>query len=34
MKRTLLLALAGGAFVAALAYTAAPAYAHHSFAAT
>ena len=34
MKRTLLLAMTGGAFVAALAYTAAPAYAHHSFAAT
>ncbi len=34
MKRTLLLALMGGTFVAVLAYTAAPAYAHHSFAAT
>jgi len=34
MKRTLLFALTGGAFVAVLAYTAAPAYAHHSFAAT
>src|SRR5437016_11040903 len=34
MKRTLLLGLTAGAFVAALAYSVAPAYAHHSFAAT
>jgi len=34
MRRTLLLGLTAGAFVAALAYTVVPAYAHHSFAAT
>jgi hypothetical protein len=34
MKRTLLLGLTAGAFIAAMAYSVAPAYAHHSFAAT
>ncbi len=34
MKRTVLMGLTAGAFVAALAYSVAPAYAHHSFAAT
>ncbi|HXD72682.1 MAG TPA: DUF6152 family protein, partial [Vicinamibacterales bacterium] len=34
MKRTLLLGLTAGAFVAAMAWSVAPAYAHHSFAAT
>src|ERR1700746_4170082 len=34
MKRTLFFGLMAAAFVAALAYSVAPAYAHHSFAAT
>jgi len=34
MKRTLLMGLTAGAFVAALAYAVAPVSAHHSFAAT
>ena len=34
MRRTALMGLTAGAFVAALAYSVAPAYAHHSFAAT
>ena len=34
MKRTVMMGLTAGAFVAALAYSVAPAYAHHSFAAT
>ena len=34
MKRTLLLGLTAGAFIAAMAYSVAPAYAHHTFAAT
>ena len=34
MKRTLLLGLTAGAFVAAMAYSVTPVYAHHSFAAT